>query len=971
MTAAPPLYDGFISYSHAAVRELAPALQQAVQRFATPWYRRRSLRLFRDETAMSADPRLWAAIETALQRSSWFILLASPQAAASPWVRREVEWWLAHRSTDQVLIVLVAGHLEWDEQARQFDERGSDALPGVLLAAIPEQPRWVDLTFVRDALHVDRRDPRFLDGVADIAAAVHERPKDEIVGEDIRQHRRARALAISAVSALATLLAVAVVLGVVAWTQNQAVVRQRDEALSGRLAAAADEARERDPRAALQLGVAASRMVPPGSAEARQMSAAVEGNVLQTLLNPYRGMLPGHGDEVTATAWSPDGETVAIGDLGGRVTFAVLTGSTWTPHPEPPIDIGAPVRSLAFSPDGTHVVVGSSDGRITLMEMGRRPHAVESIVTAAGDELVAGFESPHDVLVVAPGAVLRWRPGSPPVQTPLEGQLGSSTAVSPDGSLLVTVDYDSGEATFWDLQASSSPLHLTTVASGQTRVVDVAFTADGETMISASQDGSIVRWNTSDPEDLAPSPRVEVEARRVVSATVIPDGSALLLGSLDNIAVIVDPKTGEQRGILHQLVTFPTTLAVSPDGATVIGGSLDGTSVLWSLAHPAGTSSLDIPDGPVVTLARSPDLKTLVTGSYYGVVAVYDVESSRLRLRGAFFAGKDPVGGLAFDAAGTTLAISVGTRISVWSLGATGAPKPTGFTADLADLVDISALPVPAAAEDAVPRIETVAFGAGGRTLIFGGQIVRLWKWEWTESDALPHWLTLPEASSPPVFALAVSPDGDTLVTSDAVENVLHVWDVASGDLLRSPPNGHDSAAADGMTFVSESVVATGGRDGAVVLNDIARDADRSRIARLAVVPQPLRDEDPTRGRVFALSLSPDGRLLGIGGGNGATYLCDLSDPTRPRLLGPVIAANPDPAAPNQLVTALIFVDEGRALVSATGDENTPVLVVDTGAVLDLRTDALAVACARTGGALSPRDWRGLAGDRPYEDTCA
>ena len=35
----------------------------------------------------------------------WLVLLASPQAAASEWVNREVSWWLTHRSPDRILIV--------------------------------------------------------------------------------------------------------------------------------------------------------------------------------------------------------------------------------------------------------------------------------------------------------------------------------------------------------------------------------------------------------------------------------------------------------------------------------------------------------------------------------------------------------------------------------------------------------------------------------------------------------------------------------------------------------------------------------------------------------------------------------------------------------------------------------------------------------------------------------------------------
>ena len=58
-------YDAFISYSHAADGLLAPRLQAGLQRFAKPWWKRRALRVFRDESSLSANPHLWSSITEA------------------------------------------------------------------------------------------------------------------------------------------------------------------------------------------------------------------------------------------------------------------------------------------------------------------------------------------------------------------------------------------------------------------------------------------------------------------------------------------------------------------------------------------------------------------------------------------------------------------------------------------------------------------------------------------------------------------------------------------------------------------------------------------------------------------------------------------------------------------------------------------------------------------------------------------
>jgi hypothetical protein len=63
------LYDAFISYSHAKDKPIAAALQSVVQKLGKPWYRRRALRVFRDDTSLSATPSLWPTIEQALGQS--------------------------------------------------------------------------------------------------------------------------------------------------------------------------------------------------------------------------------------------------------------------------------------------------------------------------------------------------------------------------------------------------------------------------------------------------------------------------------------------------------------------------------------------------------------------------------------------------------------------------------------------------------------------------------------------------------------------------------------------------------------------------------------------------------------------------------------------------------------------------------------------------------------------------------------
>ena len=205
------LYDAFISYSHAGDKPVAQALQSVVQTLGKPWWRRRALHVFRDDTSLSATPHLWPDIETALDASRFLVLIASPQAAASPWVDKEVAHWLLTKSPETILIVLTAGTLGWDMRGGDFLWDASTPLPPALRRRFRSEPKWVDLTAYRAANpKAAARNPDFQTRAADIAAAVQGVPKEDLLSDELRQQRRALNTAYMAAAALAVLAAVSI-----------------------------------------------------------------------------------------------------------------------------------------------------------------------------------------------------------------------------------------------------------------------------------------------------------------------------------------------------------------------------------------------------------------------------------------------------------------------------------------------------------------------------------------------------------------------------------------------------------------------------------------------------------------------------------------------------------------------------------------------------------------------------------------
>ena len=195
-------YDVFISYSHGGDDLLSERVQDALSKFAKPWYRRRALDVFRDRTALSANPGLWSSIADAIDSSQYFLFLASPDAAASVWCGREVEHWRAKHGSDGLLVLLTDGEIRWDEDANDFDWEATTALGPAFAGCFREEPFHVDMRWARAEVQLDLTDGRFRDHIADLAAPAHGMAKDELTGEDVRQHRRALRQAVAAGVAL-------------------------------------------------------------------------------------------------------------------------------------------------------------------------------------------------------------------------------------------------------------------------------------------------------------------------------------------------------------------------------------------------------------------------------------------------------------------------------------------------------------------------------------------------------------------------------------------------------------------------------------------------------------------------------------------------------------------------------------------------------------------------------------------------
>ncbi|MGK8522626.1 hypothetical protein ACRS6B_14160 [Nocardia asteroides] len=318
--AEPGRYDVFISYSNKLDTDLAPTLQKGLRSLNRRWYRPYALRVFRDTTGLGVNASLWNGIENALAKSDHFILLASPPAARSVWVGREIEWWQSHRSPDTFFVALTGGEIAWNTARNDFDWDRTDALPRSLSGWFPTEPKYADLRWVREqALSIEHS--RFRSDVATLAAPIHKLGKDELEGADIRQRRINRWIVGGVATVLSVFLVAALIAAFLAVRAQREALDQQRVAATRSLVTAADAARNSTPPdidTALRLGAAAYANLP---------NPETTASLVQTLAaSPLAAVLPGRFGKFTPLALSPDNGLLALADEGKTLQLWNLAG---------------------------------------------------------------------------------------------------------------------------------------------------------------------------------------------------------------------------------------------------------------------------------------------------------------------------------------------------------------------------------------------------------------------------------------------------------------------------------------------------------------------------------------------------------------------------------------------------------------------------------------------------------------------
>ncbi|PSK87504.1 WD40 repeat protein [Murinocardiopsis flavida] len=895
-------YDAFISYSHALDDEdekYAPlrrgrAVQHGLHRLTLPWFRRRQrLRVFLDETSLGAGEDVWQSIEDALRGSGYFILMASPEAAESENVQREVDHWCANRDPDSFLIALMRGDIRWDEAGHDFDWEHTTALPRSMSGYFANEPKWVDLDWVAESSDLTLRNRRFASAISSLAAPLFGQDKDRLYREDERGRRRALSLTVGVLSVLTVLMMIATAVAV--WQRGVAVA-EAEGSLSRQLAAQSASLTNTSPDLASLLAVNAYQTSrTPEAVESLYRSAAL----------PLERRLPGatylYANSGRAANPLPmivsgDGRIAAIATDGGVSLQLTDTGHTLSTAKTGPYSIA---RAMAFDREDRILATGyetdDSDPGVNLWDvatgnlirsMSAPKEGVERLeFSDDGGTLVGGgFNGEVTVWDVATGDVRSRFAGFP--------RLSAATAISRDHRS-VAMSHENGELGLWTLPKGRDRERLS--GKGAPPATAMQFSPDSKTLAVGRSDGAVQIWNTLEGE-----PVRTIAGRmttRIRSLSFSPDGGALAAANDDGTVVVYDTATGRVLGNLaDQEQAAGSVAAFAGDDDTLIVNTLRNVRV-YDLGSMRPRTALSSSAGNVGAMVYSADGRRLLTVSDAFGSRLWNVESGKPQR--TLFPGELAYIA-AFDQAGRPLAVGGRSRVRILHVGS---GKPFGqLSADILGSGEVALSQdgrMLATTDSASDRWRMWDTGSGRslfapktelvHALLFapdGGTIAV------SEDDGIGLWdtgtgakrKTLPKGHGDPV---AFSNDGGTLATSigtgghyvhnSSTDGTVHLLDVSEGR-KQAALTGHTSrvtAAAfteDGRTLI------TGSADGTVRLWDIATGRTRATL-------------NPPSGTPASLAISPDDRTLAVGTDAGSISLWRLALPTPKQAISKICRA--------------------------------------------------------------------------------